>query len=109
MLGGEALEECNAFRYLRGDTGRRSPPGDIRWRKDNDKQSKGSISSFEKRVEIQGNRQNNKNPSVEHKCQVRVAVLRRSMANEHDHAEKDADICKSVLVECFGNTVDGQS
>ena len=28
---------------------------------------------------------------------------------EQDHAEKDADFCKSVLAENIRNTVDGQS
>ena len=29
--------------------------------------------------------------------------------NEQDHAEKDPDLCKSVLAENIRNTVDGQS
>ena len=45
--------------------------------------SKGSISHFEKRVEVQDNRQ--------------------------DHTENDPHFCKSVLAENIGNTVDEQS
>ena len=60
-------------------------------------------------MEVQGNRQNNENPFVQHKCQVCIAIRSRNLANEQDHAEKDPDFCKSVLAENIMNTVDGQS
>ena len=60
-------------------------------------------------MEVQGNRQNNENPFVEHKCQVCIAIRSRNLANEQDHAEKDPHFCKSVLAENIRNTVDGQS
>ena len=59
--------------------------------------------------EVQGNRQNNENAFVQHKCQVCIAIRSRNLANEQDHAEKDPDFCKSVLAENIRNTVDGQS
>ena len=55
-------------------------------------------------MEVQDNRQNNENPSVQHKYQVCVAIRTRNLANEQDHTEKDPDFCKSVLVENIGNT-----
>ena len=58
---------------------------------------------------VQGNRQNNENPFVQHKCQVCIAIRSRNLANEQDHAEKDPDFCKSVLAEHIRNIVDGQS
>ena len=54
-------------------------------------------------MEVQGDRQNNDNPSVQHKCQVSVAVRSRSMANQQDNTEKCPDICKAVLAEIFRN------
>ena len=78
-------------------------------RKDKNQQSKGSISHFEKRVEVHDNRQNNENPFVQHKCQVCIAIRSRNLTNEQDHAEKDPDFCKSVLAENVRNTVHGQS
>ena len=60
-------------------------------------------------MEVQGNRQNNENPFVQHKCQVCIAIRSRNLANEQDHAEKDPDFCRSVLAENIRNTVDGQS
>ena len=72
--------------------------------------SMGSIPHFEKCVmKVQGNRQNNENPFVQHKCQVCIAIWSRNLANEKYHAEKDPDFCKSVLAENIRNTVDGQS
>ena len=59
-------------------------------------------------MDIQGNRQNNENPFVQHTCQVCIAIRSRNLANEQDHAEKDPDFCKSVLAENIRNTVDGQ-
>ena len=50
-------------------------------------------------MEVQGDRQNNENPFVQHKCQVCIAIRSRNLANEQDHAEKDPDFCKSVLAE----------
>ena len=60
-------------------------------------------------MEVQGNRQNNENPFVQHICEVCIAIRSRHLANEQDHAEKDPDFCKSVLAENITNTVDGQS
>ena len=60
-------------------------------------------------MKVQGNRQNNKNSFVQHKCQVCIATRSRNLANEQDHAEKDPDLCNSVLAENIRNTVDGQS
>ena len=92
------------FRWYSGHTRR-----DRGSRKDKNPQSKGSISHFEKCVEVQGNRQNNENPFVQHKCQVCITIRSRDLANEQDHTEKDPDFCKPVLAENIGNTVDGQS
>ena len=55
------------------------------------------------------NRQNNKTPFVQHKCQVCIAIRSRNLMNEQDHAEKDPDFCKSVFAENIRNTLDGQS
>ena len=60
-------------------------------------------------MKVQGNRQNNENPFVQHKCQVCIAIRSGNLANEQDHTEKDPDFCKSVLAESIRNTVDGQS
>ena len=59
-------------------------------------------------MEVHDNRQNNENPSVQHKCQVCVAIQSRKMANEQYHTENDPGFCKSVLAENIGNRVDGQ-
>ena len=60
-------------------------------------------------MEVQGNRQNNENPFVQHKCKFCIAIRSRNLANEQDHAEKDPDFCKSVLAGNIMNTVDGQN
>ena len=58
-------------------------------------------------MDVQDNLQNNENPSVQHKCQVCVAIRSRILANEQYHTDKDPDFCKPVLAENIGNTVDG--
>ena len=72
MLEGEGLEEVESFGYLGSmvDT-RRGTEADVNTRIS--KASQG-ISHFEKRVEVEGNRQNNEILSVQHKCQVCVAI-----------------------------------
>ena len=101
------LEEEESFRYLGSivDT-RGGTEADVKTRIS---KSKGSISHFKKCVEVQGNRQNNENPFVQHKCQVCIAIRSRNLATEQDHAEKDPYFCKSVFAENIRNTVDGQS
>ena len=101
MLEGEGHEEVELFRYQGSrsivDT-RRGTEADVKTRISKARAAF-HILIFEKRVEVQDNWQNNENPSLQHKCQVCVAIRSRNLANEQDHTEKDPHFCKSVLVE----------
>ena len=105
MLEGEGFEEVESFRYLgsivdtRGGTG-----ADVKTRI-----GKATWQHSTHLSKVQGNRQNNKNPFVQHKCQVCIAIRSRNLANEQDHTEEDPDFCKPVLAENIRNTVAGQS
>ena len=107
MLEGEGLEEVESFIYLGSivDT-RGGVEADVKTRIS---KARAAFHILRKCVEVYGNRQNNENPFVQHKCQVCIAIRSRNMANEQHHAEKDPDFCKSVLAENIRNTVDGQS
>ena len=105
MLEGEGLEEVESFRYLGSivDT-RGGTEADVKTRISKARAAFHILRNVWKpRIIAQ------KNPSVQHKCQVCVSIRSRNVANEQDHTEKGPDFCKSVLAENIWNTVDGQS
>ena len=107
MLEGEGLEEVESFRYLGSivDT-RGGTEADVKTRISKARAAFHILRNVWKSTVI------GKTTKIRlFNTNVKSVLLYRAgnLANEQDHAEKDPDFCKSVLVENIRNTVDGQS